>query len=126
MSSESLSRIVVESILDKKGNDIVCLDLRQVTEAVSDKFIICEGTSTTQVRGIADGIMEKLSKEYKIYPIHAEGMQNQEWVLLDYFDVVVHIFLREKRNYYQLEELWNDAEIVYFDDRGNPRKDISA
>ena len=116
----------MESILDKKGNDIVCLDLRQVTEAVSDKFIICEGTSTTQVRGIADGIMEKLSKEYKIYPIHAEGMQNQEWLLLDYFDVVVHIFLREKRNYYQREELWNDAEIVYFDDRGNPRKDISA
>jgi len=125
-NSDFIRQIVLESILDKKGNEIVCIDLTQIAEAVSDKFIICEGTSTTQVCGIANGIVEKLAKDFKIYPLHLEGMNSQEWVLLDYFDVVVHIFLREKRNFYQLEELWSDAEIIYYDEMGNPKNVLTA
>ena len=104
-----LKDVIVEAILDKKGHDVVSLDLRNISEAITDFFIICHGDSSTQVGAIADNVMKQVKQELGENPWHREGLQQQEWILLDYIDVVVHIFYREKREFYQLEELWDDA-----------------
>lgn len=104
-----LEGVIIQAILDKKGEDVVSLDLRQITDAVADFFIICHGTSKVQVKAIADYVIEK-SKEYLgEKPWKQEGFENREWILLDYVDVVVHIFYKENRDFYQLEDLWDDA-----------------
>ena len=100
---------IVDLIMDKKGEDIVVLDLRKVT-SVSDFFIIATGTSTVHVRAIADEIQEKLIKEDRVAPWHVEGYEARRWILLDFVDIVVHLFDAETRAYYLLEKLWKDAE----------------
>ncbi|NNC95899.1 MAG: ribosome silencing factor [Chitinophagales bacterium] len=110
-----LRNAVVDAILDKKGNDVVSLDLSEVSEAISDYFIICHGDSSTQVQAIADHIRDKIKKDYKQVPAFVEGYNNLEWILLDYIDIVVHVFHREARLKYQLEELWNDATVYKHD-----------
>ena len=100
-----LNRTIIQSIEEKKGETIISLDLRKIEEAVTDFFIICEASSTTQVKAIAENVIEKTNEK----PWHIEGFEHLEWVLLDYVDVVVHIFIKEKRAFYQLEELWSDA-----------------
>lgn len=107
-----LVNTIIEGILDKKGKNIVCLDLRNIENRVSDYFIITEAESTTQVNAIADSIEDSVKKKLKYNPFHSEGFQNSEWILIDYVDVVVHVFQSEIRNHYNLESLWADAEEV--------------
>lgn len=107
----NLPDIVVDLIQDKKGNDIVCLDLRNITDAITDYFIICHCESTTQTRAITDYLEEEMAKRYGIRAFHVEGRSLGEWCLLDFGDIVVHIFQKERREFYHLEDLWHDAVI---------------
>ncbi|MEQ6167636.1 MULTISPECIES: ribosome silencing factor [unclassified Ekhidna] len=112
VSSEVLSEWVVEGMLDKKAHDVVVMDLREVKHAVADYFVICSGNSDTQIDAISDSIEEQIHKRSKQNPWKREGQQNKEWILLDYVDVVAHVFNKEKRIFYGLEELWGDAKIT--------------
>lgn len=111
ISTDQLKDIIISSIQDRKGENIVALDLTEIPEAPSDYFIVCEGESFTRVKAISENIQKTLKDNYQIYPNHTEGMQNAKWVLVDYFDVVVHIFHPETRSFYELEELWSDAKV---------------
>jgi len=108
----ALAQLAVEGILEKKGSDIVSMDLRNVKHAVTDYFIICHAESTTQVGAIARSVEEEIYKATGEDPWHKEGFQNAEWILLDYVNVVVHIFQKEKRDFYAVESLWADAEVL--------------
>jgi len=110
-SSEKLSEIVVKGMQEKKASDIVILDLRDVKNAIADFFVICSGNSDTQLDAIADSIDQQVSKELQQNPWHQEGKSTKEWMLMDYVDVVAHIFKKDKRQFYSLEELWGDAKI---------------
>jgi ribosome-associated protein len=99
---------IIHHIMEKKGEDIVVLDLRKIT-SISDYFIIAQGNSNVQVKAIADEVKEKMTKEGQ-QPWHVEGMEGQRWILLDYVDIVVHIFDPETRHYYDIEKLYDDAE----------------
>jgi len=107
--STYLSEIAVYGIQEKKGNDIVRLDLRNLNSAASDFFIICNADSSTQVKAIADSVEDEIYKKTQSNPWRKEGQDNAEWIILDYFDIVVHIFKTEKRNFYGIEDLWGDA-----------------
>ncbi len=113
-SAEILNELIVDCIQDIKGKNIVLLDLRKLLDAPTDFFIICEGDSFVQVRSIADNIQKRLKDEMGIRPNHIEGAQKSQWVLVDYFSVVVHVFHKEIRAYYDLEELWGDADIIEY------------
>ena len=109
--STYLSEIAVQGIQEKKGNDIVRLDLRELNSSVSDYFIICSANSSTQVKAIADSVEEEIYKAVQQDPWRKEGLEYGEWILLDYIDVVIHIFRTDKREFYGVEDLWGDAEI---------------
>lgn len=111
ISSDELAETIIQGIQERKGEEIVKIDLKEVDGAVTDYFIICQVNSTTQVVAIKDSIEEFVRKNVGEKPWHIEGTANAEWVLLDYVDVVAHIFLPEKREYFNLEGLWADAEI---------------
>lgn len=112
LSSEQLSQVVVKGLKEKKAEDIVLMDLRKVNNAVADYFVISSGTSDTHIDAIADSVDKEVSEIDGESPWHKEGTNNKTWVLLDYVDVVVHIFNKEKRAFYELEELWGDAKIT--------------
>ena len=112
--SEQLNHLIVEGIRDKKGKNIVRLDLRKLGEAPADFFIICEGDSNTHVKAISDSIYKKVKEEMQTMPSHTEGSSNAKWVLIDYFNTVVHVFYPETRQFYELENLWSDAETTEF------------
>jgi|SRR5476649_983499 len=112
--SSHISELAVHGIQEKKGNDIIRLDLRNIHSSVADYFVICHADSATQVRAIANSVEEEIYKVLKIDAIRKEGLQNGEWILLDYFDVVIHIFRTDKREYYGVEDLWGDAEIKFY------------
>jgi ribosome-associated protein len=101
----------VHGIQEKKGNDIVRLDLRNIHSSVADFFVICHAESATQVKAIADSIEEEVFKAIGQEPFRKEGLQNAEWIILDYLDVVVHVFRTDKREFYGIEDLWGDAEF---------------
>ncbi len=109
-----LSEIAVHGIQEKKGNDIVRLDLRNLNSSVSDYFIVCNADSTTQVKAIADSVEDEIYKLTQTNPWRKEGLENAEWIILDYFDIVVHIFRTEKRDFYGIEDLWGDAETTTY------------
>lgn len=109
-ASELLYKAIVEGMQENKAQDIVVLDLRKLSSAVCDYFVICSGESSTQVDGIANSVARFTRQELKEKPWHIEGKTNSEWILLDYIDVVCHIFYKEARKFYELEELWSDAE----------------
>lgn len=113
-SAEDLNELVVSLIQDKKGNAIVSLDLRQIPEAITDYFVICHAESTVQVRAILDHLEEEVRKQTLMKPYHLEGRSNGEWCLIDFGDVIVHVFQREKREFYQLEDLWSDAVVKHY------------
>lgn len=96
---------------EKKAADIVVMDLREVKNAIADFFVICSGNSDTQIDAIADSVEEEVHKASEINPWHEEGKTNREWILLDYVDVVAHVFKKDRRTFYDLEQLWGDAEI---------------
>lgn len=110
-SSEELLEVIIEAIQDVKGEEIKSLDLRKVTHAVADFFVVCHANSHTQTQAIARRVEEATEKHLGQSPWNKEGMQNAEWVLMDYVDIVVHIFYKEARPFYGLEELWADAEV---------------
>ncbi len=105
--------LAVSAALDKQSVDVAVLDLRNAT-GFTDFFVICSGTNPRQIRAIADGIRETLAAD-GVKPAHVEGYERSEWVLLDYFDFIVHIFARETRTFYGLERLWGNAETVEVD-----------
>ena len=109
--SETLSEFVVQGMLEKKASDVVVLDLRDIKHAVADYFIICSGSSDTQIDAISNSIEEQVFKLSKEWPWKVEGKQNKEWVLIDYVNVVAHVFNKDKRAFYGLEELWGDAKV---------------
>lgn len=111
LNAEEKSRLVVEAIQAKKGHQIVTIDLSEVEHSICDRFIICHGESTTQVSAIADSIQKELKEKAGIRAHHVEGVQNSQWVLIDLFDVLVHVFLEEYRSFYKLEELWADGKV---------------
>lgn len=104
-------KAIIHAIKEKKGDNIVSLDLRKIPEAVADFFIICEASSTTQVKAIADFVEEYVKKNVEETPYHSEGHQSAHWVLIDYVNIVVHIMQPETRKFYKLEEMWSDAEV---------------
>jgi len=103
---------VIKGIEDVKGENITILDLREIENTVCDYFIICDGNSNTQVSAISGSIQKKVSKALKDKPWHVEGENNAEWVLLDYVNIVVHVFQRHVREFYNIEGLWGDAKIT--------------
>lgn len=112
-----LHDLIVESIQDKKGEKLVSLNLEKVNDAVTDYFVICEATTTTQVKAIAEHVVQNVKDETGETPWHKEGFENLDWVLIDYVNVVVHVFRSEIRAFYQLEELWADAERKEYEDQ---------
>ncbi|NOQ92345.1 MAG: ribosome silencing factor [Flavobacteriaceae bacterium] len=103
---------VIKGIEDVKGENITILDLREIENTVCDYFIICDGNSNTQVNAISGAIQKKVSKALKDKPWHVEGEKNAEWVLIDYVNIVVHVFQKETRDFYNIEGLWGDAKIT--------------
>lgn len=112
VSADQLISVIISGIEDVKGKEINILDLRDIENTVCDYFIICEGTSNTQVNAIVNSIQKKVSKELKDNPWHIEGADNAEWVLLDYVNIAVHVFQKHIRDYYDIESLWGDAKTT--------------
>ena len=114
--SKSEDKSLVDEILygieDLKGVDVHIMDLSKISNTVCKFFILCTGTSNTHVAAIANSVRKNVSKKLKEKPYSMEGIENQEWVLIDYVDVVVHIFQREIREFYDIENLWGDAKII--------------
>ncbi len=115
-SAESLNDLIISLIQDKKGKDLISLDLRKITEAMADYFIICHGDSTVQTRAITDYLEEEVRKQTNEKPYHLEGRNNGEWCLIDFGSVIVHVFEKEKREFYQLEDLWSDGILKRYED----------
>ena len=114
--SEKLSMTIARGMQEKKASDIVVMDLRKVKNAVADFFVLCSGNSDKQLDAIADSIDEEVYKTLKENPWYTEGKNNKEWILLDYINVVAHVFRKDRRQYYALEKLWGDAEITEIGD----------
>lgn len=112
--SDDLNHWIIEGIRDKKGKNIVQLDLRHLDDAPADFFIICEGDSNVHVKAISDGVRQRVKEEIFSSPVHVEGSLNARWVLMDYFTTVVHVFYPETRLFYELEHLWSDAKVTEF------------
>ncbi len=108
---------IVKGIFEKKGHNVLKIDLRKLENRIADFFIICHGTSTSQVNSICDSVEDTVRKKTGEKPLHIEGLDNCYWVLLDYGNVIAHIFLEEYRNFYSLESLWADALIEAVEDK---------
>ena len=110
-TNSRIFKLILTAIQDKKGENIVSLDLRKIPEAVSDYFIVCQATSNTQIKAIADHVEETVKKKAGELPYRHEGYQALQWVLIDYINIVVHIMQPETRRFYRLEEMWSDAPL---------------
>lgn len=117
ISENPLISSIINGIQEVKGHDIVVLDLRSIPHAVTDYFVVCHGNSNTQVQAIARSVEDEVAKELSDRPWHKEGIQNANWILLDYSEAVVHIFYKEDREYYALEDLWADAKVSEVESR---------
>ncbi len=114
-NTDELISVIIKGIEDTKGENIQLLDLRHIENAVCDYFLICSGNSNTQVNAIAGTVHKVVSKELREKPWHTEGESNAEWILMDYVSVAVHIFQKQAREFYDIENLWGDAKITKFD-----------
>ena len=112
-----LLKSVIKGIFEKQGHNVLKIDLRKLENRIADYFIICHGSSVTQVDSICDSVEDTVRKKSEEKPLHIEGRENSYWVLIDYGNVIVHIFLEEYRNFYSLESLWADAEIEKMEDK---------
>lgn len=110
----NLEDLIIQSLIEKKGINIVQIDLKKINHVFFDSFIICSGTSKTHVDTLSDFLRENVKKNARIIPSYVEGKANGEWILVDYFNIIVHIFQEETRAYYNIEKLWNDAPIQQF------------
>ena len=108
--STELCEAIVEGMKENKANDIVVLDLRNLESAVCDYFVLCSGDSTTHVDGISNSVTRFVRKSIQEKPWHIEGKTNSDWILLDYINVVGHVFYKDSRGFYDIEELWSDAD----------------
>ncbi|MBN2637780.1 MAG: ribosome silencing factor [Bacteroidales bacterium] len=108
--SKSIKSQVVAAMQEKKGKDIISLDFGKIPDAVTKYFVICHVSSRTQARAIFDYVVEKVKLNSEISPYHREGYENSEWLLIDYVDVVAHVFIEETRHFYNLEGLWADTK----------------
>lgn len=111
-NSDYLKSLIIEGMQDRKATNIVVLDLKKVKNAVADYFIICTGTSDTQLDAISDSVEDKVYKNMQQHAWHKEGKQNKEWILIDYVDVVAHVFKKDRRDFFALEDLWGDAVLT--------------
>lgn len=116
LSSKDLSNLVINGMLERKATDIILLDLRKLNNTITDFFVICSGNSDTQIDAIATSIDAEVYKASGQSPWHKEGLQNKEWILLDFVNVVAHVFNSEKRAFFDIESLWGDAEITNIDE----------
>ena len=110
--NSKLFKTIIHAIQEKKGERIVSLDLKKIPEAVTDFFIICEANNPIQLKAIADFVEEEVKKKCGENPYKHEGRQGEQWILIDYVNVVVHVMLAETRKFYKLEEMWNDAPVM--------------
>jgi ribosome-associated protein len=110
-TSQQLAEVVIQGMLERKAKDITVMDLRKIGTAVCDYYVICHGNSNTHVESIAESVGYETRKHLNDKPVHVEGTDVAEWILLDYADVVVHVFQEKSRRFYNLEQLWADAEI---------------
>ena len=117
-ADQTLYNWIIDAIQDIKGKNVVKLDLRKLDDAPADFFIICEGESSTQVKAISENIFKKLKEKMNLKPNHTEGMDGAKWILVDFFDTVVHVFYPETRAFYEIEELWGDAEVTQYENIG--------
>ena len=117
ISNDDLIANIIKGIEEVKGNDIDILDLRAIDNTVCDYFIVCNGNSNTQVNAIVNSVQKIVSKELKDKPWHVEGFENAEWVLMDYVNVVVHVFQKHIREYCNIESLWGDAKIISIENK---------
>ena len=115
--ADILVKSIIKGIFEKNGQNVLKIDLRKLENRITDFFIICHGSSVTQVDAICDSVEDNVRKTAGEKPLHVEGLDNCFWVLLDYGNVVVHIFLEEYRNFYSLESLWADGEIEAVEDK---------
>lgn len=112
VSTDDLIAVIIQGIEEVKGEKIQLLDLRDIENTVCDYFIVCSGNSNTQVNAISGSVQKLVSKQIKDKPWHVEGESNSEWVLMDYVNVVVHVFQKHIREFYDIESLWGDAKIT--------------
>jgi ribosome-associated protein len=112
VNTDDLIAEIIKGIDDVKGEDVQLLDLREIDNTVCDYFVLCSGNSNTQVKAISGSIQKVVSKSLKDKPWHVEGEANSEWVLMDYVNVVVHVFQKHIREFYDIESLWGDAKIT--------------
>lgn len=111
-----MNEVIIDAIQDVKGKNVIKLDLRKLESAPTEYFIICEGDSSTQIKAISRKIYKKLKEEYFVLPNHVEeGKEDGQWILVDYFNTVVHVFHPESRKFYELEDLWSDAEFTEYE-----------
>ena len=115
-NTEEVLSTIVETMLESKACGVTSLDMRDIDSAVTDYFVICHAQSKTQVTAIADKIIDNVRNKLRVHVYHEEPSDNAEWILIDYVDVVVHVFLEPKRSFYKLEELWADAEKTTYED----------
>ena len=114
--ASKIFKTIINAIQEKKGENIISLDLRKIPEAVADFFIICEATNNTQLKAIADFIEFEVKDKCKEAAYKHEGRQAQQWILIDYVNIVIHVMLPEPRKFYQLEEMWSDATVTEHND----------
>lgn len=117
INNDALLANIIKGIEEVKGNDIDILDLRALENTVCDYFVICNGNSNTQVNAIVNSIQKVVSKELKDKPWHIEGSDVADWVLMDYVHIVVHVFQKHIREYYNIESLWGDAKITTIENK---------
>lgn len=122
-TSKDLVNTVVEGIRDKKGSNIALIDLQDIPNSITDYYVVCSATSDTQLNAIYESIEEKVEKDQGQTPWKKEGQTNKEWILLDYANVVVHLFKRDIRSFYDLENLWGDAKLTYLEDEDEENYD---
>ncbi len=114
--AEQLVQTIIKGIQEKKGSNIVVADLNGIDSTICQYFVICQGNSPAQVEAITDSISETARKEMKEKPTHIVGLENAQWVAMDYTDILVHVFLPDIREYYDLEHLWDDASLTHIPD----------
>ena len=115
-STLDLKKNILDALQDKKALDIVELNLSGLGLALFDRFIVCTATSTTHAEALFDNVLMTVKKNLGIFPKQTEGVGNSQWILIDYFDMMVHIFLSESRNFYNIEGLWRDAEVITYNE----------
>lgn len=115
-TSQELTPLIIAAIQEKKGRRITAIDLTGIESATAPEFVICEGRSSSQVAAIADGIRDSLAKEIHLKPYHYDGYRNSQWIILDYGSVMVHVFMPEFREFYDLEGLWCDGKTTRLPD----------